>query len=251
MTGVRGKMGTVPIFPCDGSGGAPVRICCHVWNDAVIGALSLWSQRRKIRGSVARDLLRAEDPARWLDDAASTLHLRTSCPHPAWLVHCAYWAEVPQARLLAGVLHGAEHMRQLAGGDPLSGSLLQLPRYSFPDLAEKIHAIEERYPVLRGLEQLFAAQWNITMEHQLGTRRAAPLAAEDLTPEVLMAGGFHLAIAAVFHASAGLRESLAVTASGMFTLFALARPAERGPLLAIQRASYGWPLAMAETTFVK
>src|SRR5204863_9788038 len=84
---------------CDCAAGPTVRI-------SVIGALTLWNQRRKIRGSVSRDLLRAEDPAPWLADAASTLHLRTSCPHPAWLVHCAYWAEVRQADLLSGVLRG-------------------------------------------------------------------------------------------------------------------------------------------------
>jgi len=217
----------------------------------VIGTLALWNQRRKIRGSVSRDLLRAEDPAPWLADAGSVLHLRTSCPHPAWLVHCAYWAEIRQADLLAGVLRAAEHMRAAVGGDRVDGSMLELPLFSFPDLAAKIHAIEDRYPALRGLEQLFTAQWNLTMEANLGPRRPSALVAADLTPEVLMAGGFHLAIAAVFHASAGLRESLAVTASGMFTLFALARPAERAALLAIQRTSYGWPLSMTDTAFVK
>jgi len=216
----------------------------------VIGALTLWNQRRKIRGSVARDLLRAEDPAAWLADAASLIHLRTTCPHPAWLVHCAYWAEVPQGKLLAGVLNGAEHMRLLSGGDP-ADSLLDLVSAPFPELAAKIHGLEKAYPPLRGLEQLFTAQWSLNMEFHLGVRKPRGLEAHHLTPEVLMAGGFHLAIAAVFHASAGLRESLAVTASGMFTLFALARPSERSNLLAIQRAAYGWPLTMTDTTFVK
>lgn len=217
----------------------------------MIGALALWNQRRKIRGSVSRDLLRNEDPAPWLEQAASTLHLRTSCPHPAWLVHCAYWAEVRQAPLLGGVLRGAERMRQLAGGDTTSGSFLELPLHPLPDLADKIHGIEKTYPVLRGFEQSFCAQWNLTMEHHLGPRRPRPFEDKDFTPEVLMAGGFHLAIAAIFHASAGLRESLAVTASGMFTMFALARPSERASLLAIQRASYGWPQSMTDTAFVK
>jgi len=217
----------------------------------VIGAVTLWNQRRKIRGSVARDLLKGDDPSPWLGSAASLVHLRTSCPHPAWLVHCAYWAGVPQKQMLVGVLEGAEHMRRLGGGDPASGSMFDLVMEPFPDLAARIHGIEKAYPPLRGLEQLFTAQWNTTLEFHLGRRKPGKLEAQHLTAEVMAAGGMILAMAAIFHASAGLRESLAVTASGMFTLFALARPDERENLLAIQRAAYGWPLSMTSTTFVK
>jgi hypothetical protein len=218
----------------------------------MIGALKLWSQRRKLRNSLAIDPLAMIDPRPWLDDATSVLQLRTTCPQPGWLVHCAYWAEVKMDTILAAATIAADHMIRVGpkGVFPRE-TVAGLRQEPLPDLAELVVDIERRHPAIRGIETLLPSQMNLSLASELGERHPASFEPGAVSPDTLVAGGFVLFLVSLFHRHHGLRESLVMTCAGMATLFAVGSPEQREALLAIQREAYGWPLSMTSTTFVK
>lgn len=221
----------------------------------MIGALSLWSQRRKLRSSIARDPLSAGDPAAWLDGASTVLELRTSCPEPGWLAHCAYWAGVPMERILLGALGAADTQRPHGIGAfvPLD-NMFDLRKWSYPELADLVFAAEERHPAIRGIEMVLPSQVNTTLRFHLQGDQGRRFGGADkgqLTPDALCAGALVLLVASLFHRERGLRESLVLTAGAAATLLAIAQPRQRGVILEAQRIAYKWPSSMTSTSFTK
>src|SRR3954468_23561615 len=93
-----GKWGRTPFL------GATAAVVGPSGSGDMLGTLSLWSQRRKLRSSIGRDPLSPGDPQPWLASAGTLLELRTRCPQPGWLAHCAYWAGVPMKQIAIGAV---------------------------------------------------------------------------------------------------------------------------------------------------
>ena len=195
------------------------------------------------------------DPGPWLDGAGSVMHLRASCPEPSWLVHCAYWAGIPQDQLYEGAVAVARHAAARSS-DPLFADIIvsQLRALPYDVLAKLVREMEKRYPVIRGIEQCIPSAANMTLLFHLGERKRRPprdLDPSAVTPDALIAGGMVLMIVATFHRAEALREALALCCGALGSFFALAVPGERQVMLDLQRAAYGWPSSMTSTTFVK
>lgn len=203
----------------------------------------------------------------WLARPHSLLALHTSCSEPGWLVHCAYWAKLGQARLLDGTLRLAGFVlrRGPEGVFPLS-SLDGVQALSFPELADIIVTMETRHPAAAGIDGWLPTQLNVAMM-PLGSARAAMReareqaaghakdpyrdAAERLAREppariaasnaaAFAAAGFSLALQSIFHRHQGLLEALTFTSAGAAAMFAAAVPDRRERLLRELRAAYGW-----------
>jgi hypothetical protein len=218
----------------------------------MLGTLSLWTQRRKLRSSIPRDPLTTFDPAPWLDGAGSVMHLRASCPQPSWLVHCAYWAGVKQDLLLDAAIAAGLHVAQRGHADLLpelqSRTLRRVP---YPELAEMIFAIERKHPAIKAIEAYFPSGGNFLLSSHLGDRRPRKLDAGTLTASAAVAAGYVLLLVSVFHRERGLREALALTCGGAATMFSIGMPGEARALLDLQRKTYGWESSMTATAFVK
>ena len=201
--------------------------------------------------------------ADWLEAARTVEDLHASCPDPGWLVYCAYFEEVRQDKLLAGVLAVAQ-LAATHDPHPLVGltEVASWPEQSHPDLIARVVAIEGRYPIARSLLDLLATPTTWALADLSSTRAAAaiergpvaplerspfredPEAATRETAEGLVAAGFAAAMLCVPLRHDGVREALTTHAAAAAALLAGSYPSYVDDALAAARAAYGWTRAL-------
>lgn len=215
-------------------------------------------RRADLARTLADDVTQPGDWDGWLAAATSIDHLHATCPHPGWLVYCAYWDGVSQDRMLDAALALAAIASERDPRAPLSPAVIRSLRDDDgPELGELILSLEH-HPLTRHLVDVVPTQLNVVLQMAIGEerrarRRDAPPSPPDLGPfrhdptgfaraelDAIVAAGYVLTIEAIFHRQQHLRESVATRAAAAAQLLHGSFAGFRDEALAIQRAAYRW-----------
>jgi hypothetical protein len=216
----------------------------------MFGALRLWPRRPRLRAALAADCTQPQDVGAWLEGARSVVELHARCPHPGWLVYCAYFDGVRQDPLALGTVELLRDALALDPRAPFDASVLdRLDELPYPELADLVVHVLRRAPgalVIAdavptqdnpALFELDLALQDLREEQDAGAYRGA--ATDDR--DTLLAAAYSLGLEVKAHRARGLRE--AVTRRSAATAALLSRalgPSFEARALATLRHRYGW-----------
>jgi hypothetical protein len=130
----------------------------------VFGLFPLKRRRADLDRTLRADLAQPAGWQPWLDNATSISQLHASCPQPGWLVHCAYWADVSQDKLLEGALALGRLACERDPTPPISPATIDTLRdQSWPDLATMMFDLLVASPTTRLVVELLPTQPNSLM----------------------------------------------------------------------------------------
>lgn len=128
--------------------------------------LTLRGRRKDLERTLRDDPTQPVGWESWLAAATSIDHLHASCPQPGWLVYCAYWAKVPQDKLLDGALAlGVLACERHEAGPILPARMRTLRDLDWPDLAALMFDLLQPSATTRLVVDLVPTQENSLLYH--------------------------------------------------------------------------------------